>query len=117
MWRVLIFGIIQAAFLSVGQVFLKIALNHMEPFSFEWKWFLSMFGNWWLAAMGASFTIAGLLWVYMLKNFQFSVAYPITSMAYIFGVLAAMFVFHENIPFTRWIGIGLIVLGVFFIAK
>jgi len=117
MWRIIILGIIQAAFLSVGQVFLKIALHRMETFSFTWKWFAAILSNWWLGAMGASFAVAGLLWLYMLKNFQFSVAYPITSIAYIFGMLAAIFIFHETVPLTRWLGVILIIVGVVFIAK
>lgn len=117
MWKIIVLGFIQAAFLSVGQVFLKLALNRMETFSFAWKWFVSLLSNWWLGAMGASFTIAGLLWMYMLKHFQFSVAYPVTSIAYIFGMLAAILVFHETVPLTRWIGVGFIILGVILIAK
>ena len=110
--KIIIFGIIQAVFLSVGQVFLKFALTRMETFSFTWKWFVSLLSNWWLGAMGVSFTVAGLLWLYMLKHFQFSVAYPVTSIAYIFGMLAAVFVFHENVSLLRWIGVVFIIVGV-----
>ncbi|MDR2979447.1 MAG: EamA family transporter [Bacteroidales bacterium] len=117
MLKIIMLGIIQAAFLSAGQVFLKIAMNRMETFSFAWKWFASLLTNWWLGAMGACFTIAGLLWLYMLKNFQFSVAYPVTSIAYIFGMLAAILVFHETVPLTRWLGVMLIMAGVILIAK
>jgi len=117
MWKIIIIGTIQAAFLSVGQVFLKLALNQMETFSPTWKWFVALLSNWWLAAMGVSLTIAGLMWIYMLKKFDFSVAYSVTSIAYIFGMLAAVYIFHETVPITRWIGVGLIILGVFLIAK
>ena len=117
MWKVIIFGIIQAVFLSAGQVFLKLALNRMETFTFAWKWFLALLSNWWLGAMGLCFTVAGLLWMYMLKNFQFSVAYPVTSIAYVFGMVAAIVVFHEDVSFTRWIGLALIIVGVILIAK
>jgi len=117
MWKVIIFGIIQAVFLSAGQVFLKLALNRMETFSFAWKWFVALLSNWWLGAMGASFTVAGLLWMYMLKKFQFSVAYPVTSIAYIFGMFAAVLVFHESVPLTRWLGVVLIMVGVALVAK
>jgi len=117
MWRIIIIGAIQAAFLSAGQVFLKLALRHIETFCFTWKWFFSLLTNWWLAAVGASFTVAGLLWLYMLKNFQFSVAYPVTSIAYIFGMLAAVFIFQENVPLLRWMGMVLIIIGVALVAK
>jgi undecaprenyl phosphate-alpha-L-ara4N flippase subunit ArnE len=117
MWKIIILGIIQAIFLSAGQVFLKLALNRMESFCFAWKWFVALLSNWWLGAMGASFAVAGLLWMYMLKHFQFSVAYPATSIAYIFGMLAAVLVFHENVSFTRWMGVILIIAGVVLVVK
>jgi undecaprenyl phosphate-alpha-L-ara4N flippase subunit ArnE len=55
--------------------------------------------------------------MYILKHYPFSVAYPITSFAYVFGMLAAFFIFKEAIPPTRWIGVVLIVAGVFFLLK
>ena len=117
MLRIIIIGLIQAAFLAGGQIFLKLALNNMQAFVFAWKWFAALLTNWWLGAMGVCFTIAGLLWMYMLKNFQFSVAYPVTSIAYVFGMLAAVFVFHESVPLTRWLGVVLIMVGVALVAK
>ena len=45
------------------------------------------------------------------------VAYPLTAFAYMFGMLAAAFIFGENIPITRWIGVGLIIVGVMLIVK
>jgi undecaprenyl phosphate-alpha-L-ara4N flippase subunit ArnE len=117
MWKIIILGIIQAIFLSAGQVFLKLALNRMETFCFAWKWFAALLSNWWLGAVGASFTIAGLLWLYMLKHFQFSVAYPVTSIAYIFGMLAAVLVFRENVPMVRWIGVAFIIAGVAMVVR
>ena len=62
-------------------------------------------------------TLAMVLWGYILKHFEFSVAYPITAFAYVFGVLAAIFIFHETVSFTRWVGVFFIVLGAFLIAK
>jgi undecaprenyl phosphate-alpha-L-ara4N flippase subunit ArnE len=44
-------------------------------------------------------------------------AYPMISLSYVFGMLAAMFIFHETIPLTRWVGVALIILGCIFVAK
>jgi len=52
-----------------------------------------------------------------LKHFEFSIAYPMTAIAYVFGMLAAIFIFHETVSFTRWIGVGLIIIGVIFLVK
>jgi undecaprenyl phosphate-alpha-L-ara4N flippase subunit ArnE len=60
---------------------------------------------------------ATVLWGYILKHFEFSVAYPVTAFAYVFGMLAAIFIFHEQVSLMRWIGVGLIILGVSFIVK
>jgi undecaprenyl phosphate-alpha-L-ara4N flippase subunit ArnE len=39
------------------------------------------------------------------------------SISYLFGLLAAIFVFHESIPLTRWIGVLLIMGGVLLVTK
>ena len=52
-----------------------------------------------------------------LKKFPFSQAYPLTSLSFVFGMIAAWLVFGESIPFSRWIGLVLVVLGCFLIMK
>jgi undecaprenyl phosphate-alpha-L-ara4N flippase subunit ArnE len=52
-----------------------------------------------------------------LKFFPFSIAHPLTSFSFIFGMLAAIFIFGETVPLTRWVGVALIIVGAFFIAK
>jgi len=117
MFKLITYTAVQSLFLAFGQVFLKLAMMRMDKFSFTWKFFKEVLQNWPFAACGASMLIATLLWLYILKHFEFSVAYPLTSISYIIGMLAAMFVFHEAIPFTRWIGVFLIMIGVFLVVK
>ncbi len=117
MLRFVIIGIVQSAFLASGQVFLKLAMNRMGSFEWTWNYFKDLLLNYHLAACGAGFGVAAFLWFYMLKHFDFSLAYPITSLSYIFGMFAAAFVLHESVPATRWIGVVFIVIGVFFMVK
>ncbi len=117
MLRFIVIALFQCLFLASGQVFLKLAMNRMGSFEWTWNYFKDLLLNWPLAACGAGFGIATVLWLYMLKNFDFSLAYPVTSLSYIFGMLAAAFIFHESIPATRWIGVLFIVIGVFFMVK
>lgn len=117
MLRVILLALIQAIFLSAGQVFLKLALNRTDKFGFTWLYFCKLLTNGWMAATGLSMGIATVLWFYIIKHFDFSVAYPVTSIAYIFGILAAVFIFHEPVPLTRWIGVLLIMAGVMLIVK
>ena len=44
-------------------------------------------------------------------------AYPMVSLSYVFGMLAALLFFHETIPPTRWLGVFLIITGCFLVAK
>ncbi|MDR0795063.1 MAG: EamA family transporter [Tannerella sp.] len=108
---------LQSLFLASGQVFLKLAMMRMDKFSFTWKFFREATQNWAFAACGASMLLATLLWLYILKNYEFSIAYPLTSISYLIGMVAAIFVFHESIPLTRWIGVFLIMSGVFLVTK
>ena len=50
-------------------------------------------------------------------NFSFSMAYPMISLSYVFGMLAAIYVFHEQVPLVRWAGVLLIMTGCVLIAK
>lgn len=65
------------------------------------------------------YAAATLLWFYIISTAKdkFSMVYPFGSLAYVFGVLVAMVIFKETIPVNRWIGVGLIVLGVICIAR
>lgn len=117
MLKLLSLSITQSLFLVASQIFLKIALNRMGAFSFTWRFFKSAMTNWPLAYSGISIVAASLIWFYILKHFAFSVAYPLISISYIFGMLASIYIFHEVVPATRWIGVFLIMSGVFFITR
>jgi len=117
MLKVVILTIFQCFLLASGQVCFKLAVEKINKFQWSWSWFTGLMNNWWLLASGISLISATFLWAYILKHFEFSVAYPVTAFAYVFGMLAAIFIFHETVSLTRWIGVGLIILGVLFIAK
>ena len=103
--------------LASGQVCFKFAVEKITKIQFSWGWFADLLTNWWLLASGFCLISATILWGFILKHFPFSVAYPITAFAYIFGLLAAVFIFQENVPVTRWIGVFVIMIGVYLIAK
>lgn len=109
--KILSFALLQSALLASGQVFLKYALMRMKPFGWTWDFWGSMLVNWQFASCGLCFLFASLLWMYMIKVFPLSIAYPLSSLSYVFGMIAAILCFHEQVPPTRWIGVGLIMLG------
>lgn len=115
--RLIFLAIIQSIFLCGGQICMRLALKAMGAVSWSWPFVASQLTNWWWLACGVSFTIAGLLWMYILKNWSFSMAYPLSSMAYVFGMIAAMLVFHETVAWTQWLGILLIMAGCWFVVN
>ena len=70
-----------------------------------------MLVNWQFAMSGILFGAASLLWMYIIKVFPFSVAYPMVSLSYVFGMFAAILFFHEQVSLMRWVGVMFIVLG------
>ena len=57
------------------------------------------------------------MWLYIIKHFPFSMAYPMVSLSYVFGMIAAIVFFHEPVSITKWIGVLLIMAGGYLIAK
>jgi len=52
------------------------------------------------------------LWPYILTRMPLSHAYPIQALAFPLVVILSMLLFQEAVPVNRWIGVGIIVLGV-----
>jgi len=115
--RLLLIAIVQSILLCGGQVLLKLAMQRAGAFSWTLDFIVRNLTNWWLLACGICYGAATLLWLYIIKHFPFSMAYPMISLSYVFGMLAAILVFHEEVPITRWMGVLLIIGGCILIAK
>lgn len=115
--RLLILAVIQSILLTAGQVWLKIALGRMLPFAWSWPFWRSVLLNWQFLLCGISFAAASGLWMYIIKNYPFSMAYPMVSLSYVFGMIAAILVFHENVDLLKWTGVLLIMTGCFLISR
>lgn len=117
MWKLLPLSILQCTLLCTGQTFLKLALQQMLPFGWNKEFWLSLLLNWQFLLSGICCGAAALLWMFILKYFPFSIAYPLVSFSYIFAMFVAIWVFKETVPVSRWIGCALIVCGCLLIAK
>lgn len=65
--------------------------------------------NFW--AGGTLYLSAALLNIYVLKFLDYSVAYPLKSMTYIWTIFLAYFFFSEKITARKIGGVALIILG------
>ena len=111
MWKLIVLAVTQSAFLCGGQVLLKLGLAASGPFSWSWSFFKSQLTNWWFLFCGLSFGVATVLWLYILKHFPFSIAYPLSCLSYAFGMVAAILVFHEQVNWVQWLGVFLVMTG------
>lgn len=117
MYKVIPLTILQCILLTGGQVFLKFALMRMAPFGWNRAFWTSVLLNWQFAACGLCFLMASLLWMYIVKIFPFSVAYPMVSMSFVIGMMAAVVFFHEQVTWSKWVGVLLIMAGCLLIAS
>lgn len=110
-------ALIQSALLAIGQVMLKLGVGRMETFGWNEKFWNSVLFNWQFALSGLCFGAGSLLWMYIVKRFPLSMAYPMISLSYVFGLVAAALVFHESVDYKKWIGVALIIGGCALISK
>lgn len=119
MAKYIILVLLQAASLAGGQAMFKLFLNRMGKFQWSWSYVkqVTIDHGWILLLMTGFFSIAFFLWAYVLKKMEFSQAYPLSSLSFVFGMFLAYFLFPlETITFNRWIGVILIVVGCFLIS-
>lgn len=115
--KLLPISILQCMLLSGGQVLMKYGLMKAGDFSMSWRYFGRLLFNWQFFSCGLCYGAGSVLWMYIVKNFPLSMAYPMISLSYVFGMFAAIIFFHEQIPMTRWIGVFLVMSGCVLIAK
>ena len=118
MVTMIILMLIQTAMLVLGQVFLKLGMRDMG----EWQWTGSFIWhevilNIWMMLAVVILIGANLFWMWLLNKYPFSQIYPITSLGFVFGMLSGVFIFHESVGYMQWIGVLMVILGCYFIAK
>lgn len=98
------------AMLVAGQVFWKKALDMLGGLTLHNLPELLMSPLFLMG--GICYGAATLSWLSALSRLPLSLAYPLQSLAYVIGILAAWQVLGEAVPGNRWIGAGIILLGV-----
>ena len=65
----------------------------------------------------ACYTVSVVVWIIGLSRVPVSIAYPMLSLGYIVNAVAAQYLLGEAVTLSRWLGIGLIVAGVWLVAR
>ncbi len=63
------------------------------------------------------YVISLVLWIMALSRVQVSIAYPMLSIGYVVNALAAWYLFGEALSAMRLTGIGIIIVGVYIVAR
>lgn len=117
MWKLVALSVSQGLMISLGQLTLKIALTKMPPFAWTLTFLKGALTNWWFMLCGILFGASSLLWMYILKHFPLSIAYPMASISYVFTILFAVWILGETVHWERYLGVALIILGCIFVVK
>ncbi|KYP79742.1 EamA family transporter [Ferroacidibacillus organovorans] len=96
--------------LVTGQVLFKLGLNRMGVLTLHNA--LQVFVSPLILTGLFLYVVATLLWFAVLSRAQLSAVYPLQSLSYILGLAVSLWILHEDVSLTRWIGAVIILLGV-----
>ncbi len=106
---------------ATGQILLKTGMNSMGPLTLS---FDQLFNILWrigtnpYVVIGLFIYVTGtVFWLAALSRVDLSYAYPFASLSYVVMLLAAWFIFGENITPLRLLGTLVVGLGVFLISR
>jgi drug/metabolite transporter (DMT)-like permease len=106
---------------ACAQLLLKAGVNAIGRFSFSIENVLPI--GFRLATQPpiiaglACYVVSVVVWILGLSRVDVSIAYPMLSLGYVVNALAAWWLFGEVVTLQRAIGIGVILLGVYLVAR
>jgi len=106
--------LLNVCLLVSGQLLFKLGFNRIGAFSLHTM--ITAFTQPLILGGLVLYVVATLLWFAILSRVQLSIAYPLQSMAYVFGLVASVLVLHEKVTPQNWIGTFVILVGVVLIS-
>jgi drug/metabolite transporter (DMT)-like permease len=113
-WLLLFLGITLS---SLGGIFLKMGSVRIDFAQNLTTTILNLFSNWPLILGIFFYFIPTIIWIYLLQKIEISYLQPLFALAYVLTPLLAYFILHESISPSRWVGIFIIISGVFLFAR
>lgn len=114
----IVFGVL----LNAGaQLLLKAGTRTIGQFEFSaanvWPIGWSMATNPHIVGGLSCYVVSVMVWIMALSRVEVSIAYPMLSLGYIVNAFFAWYLFGEAITVTRIVGMGIIIIGVYLVAK
>lgn len=106
---------------ALGQLLLKAGTNAVGPFEFSAANAVpvgvKLASQPYVIAGVVCYFVSLVVWLMALSRVEVSVAYPMLSIGYALNAVAAWYLFGEAVTPLRLLGIGVIVLGVYIVAR
>ncbi len=106
---------------AAGQLILKVGMNNIGMVDLKkigiLNYLLKIIQNPQVMIGLLFYGISALLWLIVLSKEELSLVYPMVAFSYVITVILSMLILKEAIPPLRWLGLSIICLGIFLIAK
>ena len=106
---------------AIAQLALKASVSDTGIISLDLQSLLTSAGslasNLWLWLGLICYAISVIVWILALSRVDVSIAYPMLSIGYIVNAVAAWHLFDEPMNIGKVIGIGIIIVGVYILAR
>ena len=106
---------------AAAQLLLKAGTNNIGQFEFSSANLVPI--GWKVATqpyiLGGlmCYAISVVVWIMALSRVEVSIAYPMLSIGYVVNAIAAYLLFGEAVGVQRLVGIGIIIVGVYIVAR
>jgi drug/metabolite transporter (DMT)-like permease len=119
MIRTVLLGLAAIMLLSAGQTSMKAGLNAIGGVSLAEGVgsFLKLFQTPWVMVGFLCYGLSSILWLDVLSKLDFSLAFPMVALTYVFTLMIGRFFFDEPVGWERMLGVGLILGGVYFLIR
>jgi len=106
---------------ATAQLLLKAGTNAVGHFEFTRENVvpvgIALATQWPILGGLACYVVSVGVWLLGLSRVDVSIAYPMLSLGYIVNALAAWWLFGEAVTLQRAVGIGIIIVGVYVVAR
>jgi drug/metabolite transporter (DMT)-like permease len=121
MFKVVLLSVFTTLLITTGQVLWKIGLQKIGGFYIAEKSIVENFFrivfNGWIFSGFVVYAIATGFFMWLLSKFEISLVIPISSVAFIYSLLAGYWIFNETISPLRIVGVICIMFGVFLVVR
>ncbi|UUZ83648.1 EamA family transporter [Paenibacillus sp. P26] len=102
---------------AAGQVLMKWGVSAPRPAGAGWLSWGTLTAAWPVLAGLFCYGLSSVFWLFALRKFPLSTAYPMVSLGYILVMVLGYYLFQESLSMQKWFGAAFISLGVLLIAR